>query len=81
MAALDIETLRKPKILGMAVFDWVVSLTAATIVGIFVLHLRTVGRWVLWFIVWTMFGVAVHKMFGVNTMLGYYLGLNEIVHR
>ena len=30
-----IETLRKPKILGMSIFDWVASLTGAVLIGIF----------------------------------------------
>jgi hypothetical protein len=32
---------------------------------------------VLFEISFIIFGILVHKIFGINTMLGYYLGINE----
>ena len=83
-----LETLRKPKILGMSFFDWAVSLAIAGLIGVFVLRLppptqgiASVAVWVVWFFLWTVFGVLVHLAFGIHTMLGYYLGLNPMPER
>lgn len=73
---MDITSLRKPKILGMAIFDWTVSLFLAVIVGLF-LSLKGIGTWIAFLVAWTLFGVYVHYIFGIDTMLGYYLNLNE----
>lgn len=78
---LDICTLRRPKILGMAVFDWVASLLFAIIIGYFVLRLPNLASWMIWILWWILFGVIVHYMFGIHTMLGYYLGLNPPLRR
>jgi hypothetical protein len=72
---MDLETLRRPKILGMSIFDWFTSLLGAYVVGRW-FHFRTRQQWISWLIFWVLFGVFVHAIFGVNTMLGYYLGLN-----
>lgn len=69
-----IQTLRAPTIAGMPLFDWAGSLIAAYLVGR-VLHING-WSWVPWLIIWTLFGVLVHYLLGVNTMLGYYLGVN-----
>ena len=71
-----IQTLRKPKILDMSIFDWVASLLAAALAGYFLFKLRGWFNWTLFIVGWTLAGVAIHKLFGVNTMLGYYMGLN-----
>lgn len=77
MVAADIVcTLRRPKILGMAVFDWVGSLLFAFVIGHFLLRLSNIFSWIAWIIWWILLGVFVHHFFGVHTMLGYYLGLN-----
>jgi hypothetical protein len=71
-----IQYLRKPKILNMSIFDWLTSLLAAFLIG------RWAGitgyfKWILFFLAWTVAGIAIHLFFGVKTMLGYYLGLNS----
>jgi uncharacterized membrane protein YcaP (DUF421 family) len=71
-----IDYLRKPKVLDMAIFDWVGSLLIAFAVGRWLFHISSVSGWVIFIIVWTMMGVLVHYLVGVNTMFGYYLGLN-----
>ena len=68
-----IQALREPKILDMSIFDWVTSLFAAWLVGRW---FKISGlQWPLFLIGWIIFGIVTHKAFGVNTMLGYYLGL------
>jgi hypothetical protein len=74
MALTTIEALRKPKILDMSIFDWVTSLLGAWLVGVF---FRVRGwMWPPFLLFWVFLGVFTHLAFGVNTMLGYYLGLN-----
>ena len=69
-----LQALRKPKILNMSIFDWVTSLLGAGLVGWW---LGLKGLQWLWFLLfWVAFGVVSHLAFGVNTMFGYYLGLN-----
>ena len=68
-----IDTLRGPKILDMSIFDWVVSLAFAFVVGTWF----GIKQWPLFLIAWVLFGIWVHWVFGVKTMLGYYVGLNE----
>lgn len=72
---MDLKTLREPKILGMSIFDWITSLLGAYIIGRW-FHFRTRQQWVSWIILWIVLGVFVHAIFGINTMLGYYMGLN-----
>jgi len=71
---MDIQSLRKPKIFGMSIFDWAVSLLLGLLVGLYI-SVKGLG-WIPFLVAWILFGVAVHAAFGVNTMLGYYLHLN-----
>jgi hypothetical protein len=59
----------------MSIFDWVTSLLGAALLGYF-LRLRGYVNWIVFLSGWTLTGVAIHAAFGVNTMFGYYLGLN-----
>ena len=68
-----IQSLRKPKILDMSIFDWVTSLLGAFLIG----KLFGVSNWLLFIFGWIAFGIFAHLYFGINTMFGYYLGLNE----
>jgi hypothetical protein len=60
----------------MSIFDWVTSLCGAAIVGL-IAGIKTPTNWLLFILFWILLGVAAHAAFGVPTMLGYYLGLNE----
>ena len=60
----------------MSIFDWIVSILIAAILG-YSLRIRGTLNWVLFFFAWTFFGVLVHSYFGIDTMLGYYLGVNS----
>ena len=71
-----IDLLRAPKVLDMAIFDWVGSIVFAVLIGKFMLRLSTPQTWAMWVTLWIAFGVLIHKALGVDTMFGYYLGLN-----
>lgn len=71
-----LETLRGPKILDMSIFDWVLSIAAAVLVGKW-FGIKGIEQWTGFFLFWILFGIVVHWSFGVKTMLGYYVGLNE----
>jgi len=68
-----IETLRGPKILNMSIFDWVTSIAGAFLLGKWL----GVKQWPLFLVAWVFFGIWIHWVFGVKTMLGYYIGLNK----
>lgn len=71
-----VDVLRGPKVADMPIFDWAGSLLAAFLIGKYVLGIRNILTWIAWILVWTAFGIIVHYILGVRTMLGYYLGIN-----
>lgn len=71
-----LDYLRKPKIWDMSIFDWATSILGAILIGYFILGLRSLSSYIIWIIIWTFIGIAIHYALGVNTMLGYYLGIN-----
>lgn len=74
---MTIAKLRQYRIAGMAIFDWVTSLLGGAIIGYFILENHSVALWTMWLIVWILIGIVIHLLVGVDTMLGYYLGLNK----
>lgn len=76
-----LEALRRPRVLGMALFDWAASLLAGWAVGRYGVGVR--GAWPMasWLAFWVALGVAVHVALGVPTQLGFYLGLNGPVEK
>ena len=70
-----IQKLRDPKIFDMSIFDWVVSLSAAAVVG-YLLKIKKPLHWLAFIVAWILFGVLTHAAFGIPTMLGYYLRIN-----
>ncbi len=75
-----IDIIREPKIFGMAIFDWTATLIAVYIITWFV-NKRYPGygfikMFIVLAIITTIVAIIVHKIFGINTMLNYYLGLN-----
>lgn len=69
-----IQLLRKPKIADMSIFDWLTSLLAAFFIG--KLYGIKGMAWIFFIIGWIIFGILMHWYFGIDTMLGYYLGIN-----
>lgn len=67
-----IDKLRKPKFLGMAIFD-----VAATIIGILFLTAIIGSQFQVVGVVVFALAVFTHWYFGIETQLGYYLGLNQ----
>jgi amino acid transporter len=71
-----VDKLRGPKVLDMSVFDWVAALIGGFLIGYYVFRLNGVAALTAWMVGWVVFGVVAHLIAGVNTMFGYYLGLN-----
>jgi hypothetical protein len=71
------DTLRKPKILDMSIFDWVTTLLGGYLICKYLLNINETEHIILFEFGFIIFGIIVHKIFGINTMLGYYLGINE----
>jgi hypothetical protein len=72
-----IDTLRKPKVLDMSIFDWATSLLGAWLIGTYVIGLKGTLVWCVYLLLWIGLGILAHCVFGVSTMLGYYLGVSE----
>jgi len=70
-----LDRVRQPKLFDMSIFDWVASLSGAVLLG-WMIQVKGIS-WIGFLLAWILFGVVVHSAFGVKTMLGYYLGLNE----
>lgn len=75
MECSAIDKLRGPKVFNMSIFDWTASLLGAYLLGA-AFKLEGAVKWLLFIIGWVLFGVLAHAVAGVNTMFGFYLGLN-----
>ncbi len=77
-----IQQLRTPRIFNMAILDWVMTLFGAYILTHFLSrYFKNENFYRLLFNVTfglTVLAIFLHWLFGVNTVLGYYLGLNEM---
>ena len=76
-----IKKLRKPKIAGMAAFDWVATAVGAGILagGMKVCCRAPIGvLFALMFVILVILGILIHYAIGTPTMLNYYLGLNTL---
>ena len=71
------DQLRKPKILDMSIFDWVTALLGGFLIAYYLFHITDQMSIILFEIGFIIFCIIIHKLFGVNTMLGYYLGIND----
>jgi len=71
------DQLRKPKILDMSIFDWVTALIGGYLLAYYLFNISDINLIIMFEFGFILFGIIVHKIFGVNTMLGYYLGINE----
>ena len=71
-----IDTMRTPKIFGMAVFDWTFSLLGAFILGR-ILKLKTGNQWIAFILFWILLGIFAHVVTKTPTMMNYYLGLSD----
>jgi hypothetical protein len=71
------DTLRKPKILDMSIFDWATALIGGYLLAIYFFEFRDTHSIIIFEIIFIIFGIMIHKLFGIDTMLGYYLGINK----
>lgn len=76
-----LRAIRGPKVLGMAVAD--IAGTVALAWALRALLERNGHRASLHAVLFATFvaGVVAHRVFGVDTMLGHYLGLNPLPSR
>jgi glycerol uptake facilitator-like aquaporin len=72
-----IETLRTPKILDMAIFDWVGTFVVAFLVFAFTTDGKDLSQLLLIFTLLIGIGVITHKLVKVDTKFNYYLGLGN----
>lgn len=72
-----IDELRKTKIMKMAVFDWVLVIIAAMIITWYMNPVNMISTFLIIFVALVILGIITHKILGIPTMFGYYLGLNE----
>jgi uncharacterized membrane protein YcaP (DUF421 family) len=72
-----IDKLRGPKIFDMSIFDWVSSLLGAFLIGYYIFQLRNIIYWIIYIIIWILIGVIIHWYYSIDTMFGYYLGINK----
>ncbi len=75
-----IDDLRKPKIFNMPIFDWIITLIPTYFLTCY-LHRYFKQYNFYWFLFFVtilviIVGIIVHKLLDINTMLGYYLGVN-----
>ena len=71
------DQLRKPKIFDMWIFDWVTALLGGYLIAVYIFNINEFQYIILAEFGFILFGIVVHKLFGVDTMLGYYLGINQ----
>jgi hypothetical protein len=70
---MNIDKLRQYKIFNMAIFDILVTyLSSYFIKKVFKLKYSYLNIFIFLIII----GIIVHKVLNIDTMLGYYLGLN-----
>jgi len=71
------DSLRKPKIFNMSIFDWVTALIGGYLLAIYFFEFKDSKSIIIFEIIFIIFGIMIHKLFGIDTMLGYYLGINK----
>jgi len=72
-----IKTLRTPKLFNIAIFDCVATLISAILIGKYIFKFNNIFDMTIWIIIVFAFGVFIHYLFDINTMVGYYLGIND----
>ncbi len=82
MTSNILTTLRKPKILDMAIVDWLLTLLFGYYLGFILYQKMNIKLCRNKFIFFTiilliLIGIYVHILFNVPTMFNYYLGLGN----
>jgi hypothetical protein len=69
---MTLEDLRKPRLFGFVVFDWVLTIIATLVLS------RLFGQgFVSMLVIVLLLSIILHVMFNVPTLTNYYLGLSE----
>lgn len=71
-----ITYLRSYRFFAMPIFDLLGTALLAAVIGYY-LGFRDVLTQTLWIITFFLIGIVTHLILRVDTMLGYYLGLNK----
>lgn len=77
---LSIQELRGPKVLNMAVFDWVATAAAAVVSTHIIYRCKdkiTYSNYISTFVILIVIAIITHVMIKQPTMLNAYLGLNN----
>ena len=61
----------------MKIIDWLTFFMGSGLIGAFIFKLKGAQAWAIFLLAWTFVLVFVHKVFGVQTQLGYYIGLSK----
>ena len=80
MSCNFIDKLRSPKLLNMAIFDWVATFLVAVILSLILYLITKINYLILLILIFSLLivlGIITHKVLGIPTMLNYYLGLNN----
>ena len=72
-----IQKLRQPKIFNMSIFDWVATFLGSMIIQKYLYYKKIKKSILQVFIYFILIGIFIHKIMKVDTMFGYYLGINK----
>ena len=72
-----IQKLRQPKIFDMAIFDWVATFVGSIIIQKYIIYKQIKKSILQVFIYLIIMGIIIHKTMKVDTMFGYYIGINK----
>jgi hypothetical protein len=61
----------------MTILDWFTFFMGSGLVGAFVFKLKGAQAWAIFLLAWTFVLVSVHKVLGIQTQVGYYLGISK----
>jgi hypothetical protein len=65
------------KVLNMTVLDWLTFFMGSGLIGKFIFNIKGAQAWAIFLLAWILVVVAVHKLLGVQTQVGYYIGLSK----
>lgn len=61
----------------MKIIDWLTFFMGSGLIGALVFKLKGAQAWAIFLLAWTFILVYVHRILGIQTQVGYYLGLNK----
>ena len=64
------------KVLNLTLVNWLALFAGSGLVG-FALKLKGTQAWGTFLLAWILVGAIIHRVFGIQTQAGYYLGLQK----